>query len=341
MHAAVVSRIKIMSNLDIAERRLPQDGKCKINTGSRRVDIRVSTLPTIYGEKIVMRLLDRGTLLLDLEDLGFDPEDLIKFQLAIRRPHGMILLTGPTGSGKSTTLYAGLNFINSPEKNIVTVEDPVEYELEGINQIQMKPQIGLTFAQALRHILRQDPDIIMIGEIRDRETAEIAIQSALTGHLVLSTLHTNDAVSTINRLVYMGVEPYLIVAALDLVIAQRLVRRICLDCKEAYAPMEGVLDTFGLSGANGQGLEFYCGRGCAQCGRTGYLGRVALYEVFSLTDRIKQLILGGADEGTLREEARRDGMKTLMERGLGKVLGGITTFEEVLGVTSVDGKIEG
>jgi len=340
MHSAIVSRIKIMSNLDIAERRLPQDGKCRVRIGPKKIDIRVATIPTIYGEKVVMRILDRSTLLLSLNDLGFEREEQRKFRDALARPYGMVLLTGPTGSGKSTTLYAGLNYINSPEKNIVTVEDPVEYELEGINQIQVKPQIGLTFAQGLRHILRQDPDIIMVGEIRDLETAEIAVHAALTGHLVLSTLHTNDAVSAINRLVHMGIKPYLIAASLNLVIAQRLARRICSGCKEPHTLPTKMLDRLNPLVLERRDFKFSRGKGCVQCGNTGHLGRVALYEVFVLSTRIKDLILSGTSESVLKQEATREGMRSLWESGVRKVLEGISTFEELLSITS-DGKETG
>lgn len=329
---AIVSRIKIISDMNIAERRLPQDGRCKVRIGDKAVDIRVSTLPTIYGEKVVMRLLDKSKVLLSLKDLGFDPDDQAKVEEVLKKPWGTILVTGPTGSGKTTTLYAGLNYLRSPGKNIITVEDPVEYELEGINQVQVRSGIGLTFANTLRSILRQDPDIIMIGEIRDLETAEIAIQAALTGHLVLSTLHTNNAPSAITRMMDMGVPPYLIASSVDMVIAQRLGRRICQNCKEPYDVPQEILKHLNVSIPD-RGFKFYRGKGCEQCGNTGYLGRVALYEVFPLSDIVKELVLGKVSEASLREQAVHEGMSDLRASGIRKVLDGLTTVEEILAVT--------
>ncbi len=326
----IVSRIKILSNLDIGEKRLPQDGRCRIKIGKKGIDMRISTLPTVFGEKVVIRLLDKSGLL-SMEELGFEPEDREKFKEILKRPYGIILLTGPTGSGKTTTLYSGLSYINSPHKNLVTVEDPVEYELKGINQTQVKPQIGLTFAKSLRHILRQDPDIIMIGEIRDLETAQIAVQASLTGHLVLSTLHTNDAVSVISRLSYMGIEPYLIAATLDLVIAQRLVRRICPACKEEDVLSEEIVKRFNLSLPSQ--AKVYKGKGCPECENSGYHGRIALYEIFELDREIKKMILERKDEISLQKESIKKGMRTLRARGLEKVIQGVTTLEEVLGTT--------
>lgn len=331
MQAAVISRIKIMGDMDIAERRVPQDGRCKISAKGKKVDLRISTLPTVHGEKVVLRLLDKSNLFTDINDLGFEPDGLEKFLRTIQRPHGMMLLTGPTGSGKTTTLYSALAQINSPDKNIITVEHPVEYEVEGINQVHAHPEIGLTFASALRAILRQDPDVVMIGEIRDLETAKIAIQAAQTGHLVFSTLHTNDAVSTVNRLMYIGVEPYLIVSSLNLIIAQRLVRRVCSACKEPYTPPQDVLDRLGAE--NVSDATYYRGRGCDQCGGDGYKGRAGIHEVFEVTRRIEELILKGVTEQELLEGAIAEGMSTLTQTGIHKAAQGITTLEEILSAT--------
>ena len=321
-YSGVVSRIKILSNLDIAERRLPQDGRFRIKIGNKSLDLRVSTFPTIFGEKAVIRILDRSNLILSLQELGMETQQLTAFQNSLRKPHGIILVTGPTGSGKTTTLYAGLSYLNNPAKNIVTVEEPVEYELEGINQTQARPEIGLTFARYLRHIVRQDPDIIMIGEIRDFETAEIAIRSALTGHLVLSTLHTNDSISTILRLVDMGIKPYLLPPSLNLIIAQRLVRRLCPECKER-APAPDFLPP---------GTKCYRPKGCPFCNETGYWGRIGIYETLEMTPELKRVIAKGADGDALRKEAKRQGMKTLFDSGLSKLTQGITSLEEVLSV---------
>ena len=331
MQSAVISRVKIMGSMDIAEHRIPQDGRCKISAKGRTVDLRINTLPTVYGEKVVLRLLDKTNLFTDINDLGFDEGELEKFERTIMRPHGMMLVTGPTGSGKTTTLYSALHRINSPEKNIITVEHPVEYELDGINQVHARPEIGLTFASALRAILRQDPDIVMIGEIRDLETATIAIQAAQTGHLVFSTLHTNDAVSSVNRLVNIGLEPYLIVSSLNLVLAQRLVRRVCSECKEEYQLPQEVLDR--LAAEEIPDAVYYTGRGCDKCGGKGYRGRAGLYEVFEVSRKISEMILSGATEGELRDQAVAEGMTTLLQAGLRKAAQGITTLEEVLAVT--------
>lgn len=331
-YPAIVSRIKIISNLDIAERRLPQDGRTKAKIGSKEVDIRVSIIPTIYGEKVVMRLLDKTTMLMGLEELGFDKIELGKFKDAVSSPYGMVLLTGPTGSGKSTTLYGALNYINSPEKNIITVEDPVEYELRGINQIQVRTHIGLTFASCLRTILRQDPDVIMVGEIRDKETAEISIQSSLTGHMVFSTLHTNDAVSVITRLAYMGIEPFLISSALRLSIAQRLVRRICPKCKVPEKISEEVLKRIADDvNVKGKDVTFYKGEGCPDCNNKGYKGRVGLYELFQITPEVRKAINDGKSEEEIKIIAKeQQKMVTLREAGIKKALAGITSLEEVL-----------
>jgi type IV pilus assembly protein PilB len=331
---ALISRIKIMSKLDISEKRLPQDGRIKIklksNGRSRELDFRVSTLPTLFGEKVVMRLLDKEKLMLDMTRLGFEPESLVKFQRNITKPYGMVLVTGPTGSGKTNTLYSALQSLNTPETNIMTAEDPVEFNLPGINQVQMKEQIGLNFAAALRSFLRQDPNIILVGEIRDFETAEIAIKAALTGHLVLSTLHTNDAPSTISRLMNMGIEPFLVATSVNLIQAQRLIRRICKDCKTEHAlPPEGLVEV-GFSPEEAKQLKTYKGAGCAKCNNTGYKGRVGLYEVMEVTEDIRELILIGASALELRKRAIEDGMITLRESGLAKIRNGITTLEEVV-----------
>jgi general secretion pathway protein E len=330
LKAAITSRIKIMAKLNIAERRLPQDGRLKLRIAGNEIDFRVSTIPTMFGESIVMRLLNRESLILNLGELGFSPQTLDVFETLIKRPYGMILVTGPTGSGKTTTLYAALDKINSPEKKIITVEDPVEYQLDGVNQIQVKPQIGLTFASGLRSIVRQDPDIILIGEIRDAETAEIAIQSALTGHLVFSTLHTNDAPGAITRLLEMGVEDYLLASSLIGVLAQRLVRIICPYCKEPLPIQENI--NSGVEELLGTTTTYY-GKGCEQCAHTGYLGRSGIFEILPVTEEIKSLILKRADSGTIKELALKQGMKTLREDGWDKVRQGITTIAEVLRVT--------
>ncbi len=333
LQMAIVSRIKIMSNMDIAERRLPQDGRFTIKQGFREVDLRVSTLPTVFGEKVVMRLLEKGSLSLDMDSLGFSDEQLTIFRRYITKPHGMVLLTGPTGSGKTTTLYSALTEIKSSQTNIVTVEDPVEYQIKGIYQVQANPKIGLTFASGLRHILRQDPDIIMVGEIRDLETAEMAIRSALTGHLVFSTLHTNDAIGTIVRLINMGVESYLVCSSLSLTVAQRLVRKICPHCKESYTPTKEVIQGLGMDGKAQKGMLFNRGKGCRRCKDTGYYGRTAICEVLEMKAPIRNAILNGADIEMIRQAALTLGMSTLRESGLKKVEGGITTPEEVLRAT--------
>jgi len=331
---ALTSRIKIMSKLDIAEKRLPQDGRIKIklrnNGRSRELDFRVSTLPTLFGEKVVMRLLDKEKLMLDMTKLGFEPESLVKFQRNISKPYGMVLVTGPTGSGKTNTLYSALQSLNTPETNIMTAEDPVEFNLPGINQVQMKEQIGLNFAAALRSFLRQDPNIILVGEIRDFETAEIAIKAALTGHLVLSTLHTNDAPSTISRLMNMGIEPFLVATSVNLIQAQRLIRRICADCKEEHPVPPEALVEVGFRADEAKQLKTYKGRGCRTCNETGYKGRIGLYEVMEITDEVRELILIGASALELRKRAIEDGMISLRESGLQKIRGGVTTLEEVV-----------
>lgn len=334
---AVVSRLKIMSKLDIAERRLPQDGRIKLKLGKKReVDFRVSSLPCLFGEKVVMRILDKGNLALDLTKLGFEVGALKDFTEAINAPYGMVLVTGPTGSGKTTTLYSALSTINTQEINIMTAEDPVEYNLMGINQVQMKDEIGLNFAAALRSFLRQDPDVVMVGEIRDYETAEIGVKAALTGHLVLSTLHTNDAPSTINRLLNMGIEPFLVASSVILILAQRLCRRICSKCKEVDSVLPDALLKAGFKNEDIQGMVVYKGKGCDACNKTGYKGRVALYEVMPVKEDLRELILQGASSDEIKKKAISVGMKTLRMSGLEKVKEGMTTLEEVLDSTFSD-----
>lgn len=328
MQGFITARLKIMSKLNIAERRLPQDGRIKMQFDYKMVDIRVSTLPTIHGEKIVLRLLDLSTGVKPLEQLGFNGRNLQVFRDMIERPYGILLITGPTGSGKTTTLYSALNHLNVENVNIITVEDPVEYQLEGINQVHVNPAIGFTFAAGLRSILRQDPNIVMVGEIRDHETAEIAVRASLTGHLVLSTLHTNDAVSTITRLRDMEIQPYLIASSLVGVVAQRLVRRICPECKTAYTPSEQ--EQILLSSHGFQADKLYRGKGCGNCNRTGYRGRAAIHEVLCIDDEMRQRITGSASVDELREAAKRQGMTGLMEDGFEKVVQGVTTLQEVL-----------
>lgn len=334
---AITSRLKIMSNLDIAERRLPQDGRIKLRMGrNREMDFRVSVLPTLFGEKIVLRLLDKSNLELDMTKLGFEKQPLEWFLEAIHQPYGMCLVTGPTGSGKTTTLYSALSELNKSSENISTAEDPVEFNLQGVNQCQMQESIGLNFAAALRSFLRQDPDIVMVGEIRDFETAEISIKAALTGHMVLSTLHTNDAPSTINRLLNMGIEPFLVTSAVNVIVAQRLARRICQDCKEVHEyPRQTLLDMQVPEAMLDRPL--YKGRGCATCGDSGYKGRVALYEVLRCTDELKDYILQGYSTAELKAEAIRMGMNSLRMAGINKMLEGVTTPEEVVRNTAPDG----
>ena len=331
---AIISRVKIMSKLDISEKRLPQDGRIMIrmmhNGKKKQLDFRVSVLPTLYGEKIVMRLLDKENLRLDMTKLGFEPESLAKFQKAIFKPYGMVLVTGPTGSGKTNTLYSSIAQLNKSDTNIVTAEDPVEFQLPGINQVQMKEQIGLNFATALRSFLRQDPNIILVGEIRDFETAEIAIKAALTGHLVLSTLHTNDAPATISRLMNMGIEPFLVATSVHLICAQRLARRICQDCKYPEDLNPQVLIDSGFTPEEARTAKAYKGRGCAACGNKGYKGRVGLYEVLEVTDEVRELILVGASSLEIKRKAIEQGMISLRGSGLIKVAAGLTTLEEVI-----------
>jgi len=337
LQPAIISRIKIMAKLNIAERRLPQDGRIKLRVMGKGIDFRVSTIPIMLGESVVMRILDRSSVVLDLEKLGFPSETLKEFEELIVKPYGMILVTGPTGSGKTTTLYAALEKINSPEKKIITVEDPVEYQLKGVNQIQVKPQIGLTFSSGLRSIVRQDPDVILVGEIRDYETAEIGIQSALTGHLVFSTLHTNDAAGAVSRLLEMGAEDYLISSCLIGLMAQRLVRVLCPHCRASYRPEPNMLEEMGINPTEGLKVGIYEAKGCEKCANTGYRGRTGIYELLSVTDDIKNFILKKSDAGSIKRQAIENGMRTLRQDGWEKVKKGITSVSEVLRVTLEEG----
>jgi type IV pilus assembly protein PilB len=331
---AITSRLKIMAKLDISEKRLPQDGRIKIKMKlqgkNKEMDYRVSVLPTLFGEKIVLRLLDKENLMLDMTKLGFEQESLTRFERAIFKPYGMVLVTGPTGSGKTNTLYSSISRVNTPETNIMTAEDPVEFNLHGINQVQMKEAIGLNFAAALRSFLRQDPNIILVGEIRDFETAEIAVKAALTGHLVLSTLHTNDAPSTVSRLMNMGIEPYLVATSVHLIAAQRLVRRLCKECKEPLPMPPQALMDIGFSAEDAKSVAVYKGRGCTTCNNTGYKGRVGLYEVLEITDAIREMVLTGASAIELKNRASEEGMISLRGSGLRKLKAGLTTVEEVV-----------
>jgi len=334
LSAAVISRIKIMANLDIAERRLPQDGRIRLRVQGKEIDLRVSTVPTMHGESVVMRILDKGGVALDFARLGFEDDTLKAFLDVLLQPHGILLVTGPTGSGKTTTLYTALDRLNQPDVKILTVEDPVEYQMPGINQIQVKPQIELTFANALRSIVRQDPDVIMIGEIRDLETAQIAVQSALTGHLVLSTVHTNDAPSTVNRLLDMGVEDYLLTSTVIGILAQRLVRTLCEQCKEPYVALPEIVEQMGLrSLAHAGDVQLWRAKGCSACAHTGYMGRISIMEMLPMTDGLRSLVMKHAGSGELRAQAVSEGMPTMYEDGMRKALKGVTTFEEVLRVT--------
>jgi type IV pilus assembly protein PilB len=334
---AVISRVKIMASLDISERRLPQDGRIKLKLGKdKEMDFRVSVLPTLFGEKIVLRLLDKSNLQLDMTKLGFEDKQLADFMKAIHQPYGMVLVTGPTGSGKTTTLYSALQELNKTTRNISTAEDPVEYNLMGINQVQMHEDVGLNFATALRAFLRQDPNIIMVGEIRDFETAEIAVKAALTGHLVLSTLHTNDAPSTVSRLLNMGVEPFLVTASVNLILAQRLARKICTECKQPVESNSKALIDLGVKPDVAQKLQLFKGSGCRTCSNTGYKGRIALYEVMPFSEPLKELVLQGASTAEVKAEAIRQGMKSLRMSGIEKLQSGITTVEEVLRVSVAD-----
>ncbi|HEX6794053.1 MAG TPA: type II secretion system ATPase GspE [Casimicrobiaceae bacterium] len=337
LSAAVISRIKIMANLDIAERRLPQDGRIRLRVQGKEIDLRVSTVPTMHGESVVMRILDKGGVALDFAKLGFEDDALSVFLDVLLQPHGVLLVTGPTGSGKTTTLYTALDRLNQPDVKILTVEDPVEYQMPGINQIQVKPQIDLTFANALRSIVRQDPDVIMIGEIRDLETAQIAVQSALTGHLVLSTVHTNDAPSTVNRLLDMGVEDYLLTSTVIGILAQRLVRKLCEHCKEPYVALPELVEQMRLRKfSQAADITLWHAKGCSHCANTGYTGRICITEIMPMTDAIRSLVMKHANAAELRAEAIRVGMVPMYEDGMRKAVKGVTTFEEVLRATRED-----
>ena len=331
----VVSRIKVMAGMDIAERRMPQDGRCSVRVGNREIDLRVSTVPTSYGERCVLRLLDKSTGLFGLSELGMWEDDLKRFDSILGRSHGVIFVTGPTGSGKSTTLYASLNRMNSIEKNIITIEDPIEYQLEGISQMQVASKKGMTFVTALRHVLRQDPDVIMIGEVRDQETARMAIQSSLTGHLVFSTLHTNDSAGAISRLLDLGVEPYLVSSSLIAVLAQRLVRKICPECRQRYQPSEHELRELGI-GSSAAGGEFFVGAGCSKCFNTGYKGRAGIYELMMMDEELREMVNLRVTAGTIKQKAIEKGLQTLRMDGARKVMAGQTTIAEVLRVTQAD-----
>ena len=335
IQSGVISRLKIMADIDIAERRVPQDGRLSVTAHGKKVDLRVATLPTVWGEKVVMRILDNSTARLDLADLGFAPENYARFETSYTKPYGMILVTGPTGSGKSTTLYATLNIVSRPEINVITVEDPVEYRLAGVNQVQVNPKAGLTFAGALRSILRSDPDVVLIGEIRDHETAQIAVEAALTGHLVLATLHTNDAPSALIRLTEMGIEPFLVGSALDSVLAQRLARRLCERCKEPYEPSEPELVAARFPWLPGEPVPLlHRAVGCSGCAKTGYKGRLALHEVMTVTEDIERLAVSRASSTEVAEVARRQGMVSLRDDGWSKVIEGVTSVEEILRVVA-------
>jgi len=340
VQGALASRVKIMAGLNIAEKRIPQDGRIEIKVADKAIDIRVSILPVAFGERIVMRLLDKTRTFATLEDLGLSERNLRVLIKSIAQPSGIIFITGPTGSGKTTTLYSILGRLSTPEVNIVTVEDPIEYQMQGIGQVQVKAKIGLTFAAALRSILRQDPDIIMIGETRDQETAQIAIQSALTGHLVLSTLHTNSAPATITRLLDMGVEPYLIASSIVSACAQRLIRRLCDDCKAAYKPSQELLTSVGLSQSEATGITFYQSKGCHKCINTGFKGRLAIFEIMEMTNDIARLTIERADTSRLKQQAQKDGMTLLLQDGVRKITQGVTTIEEVLSVAARGQEVE-
>ncbi len=330
LQLAIVSRLKVMANMNIAERRLPQDGRIKLSMSDREIDLRVSSIPTVNGESIVMRILDKTMMMIGLEQIGLMPQDQERFEKIIRQPHGIVLVTGPTGSGKTTTLYASLMRIYSPMLKMITTENPVEYQLEGVVQVNINERVGLTFASCLRSILRQDPDIIMVGEIRDLETASIAIEAALTGHLVLSTLHTNDAPGAITRMIDMNVEPFLVTSTVEGVLAQRLVRTICTGCRDPYHPPEELLTELDVSPEMTHGITFYQGKGCTDCNYTGYRGRIGIFELMTISDSIKELILNREPTSLIRRQARKEGMKTMREDGWEKIVRGITTFEEII-----------
>lgn len=338
MHNGVISRLKVMANLDIAEHRIPQDGRFRLKIQEKEIDFRVSVLPSYFGEKVVLRVLDKGQALLDIEKLGFEDIPLKSLKDAAKRPHGMILVCGPTGAGKTTTLYSVLKLLDAPDKNIITVEDPVEFRIHGINQVSIRPEVKLTFASALRSILRQDPDIIMVGEIRDGETADISIKAALTGHMVLSTLHATTAVGAVTRLVNIGIEPFLITSSVLLAGSQRLVRKVCEKCKETYEPSAELMEQLGMDkkAFKGEKILFARGKGCETCAKKGYWGRAVLLETLTFTPAVKELILKGAQEHEIKALARKEGMKTMREDGIAKIIKGLTTPEEVVRVTMKD-----
>jgi len=336
LQASVISRVKIMAGMDIAEKRLPQDGRIRIEIGGKELDLRVSTLPAIYGESVVLRILDKSSFLFGLKELGFMAEDEKKFECLIKAPNGIFLVTGPTGSGKTTTLYASLSHINGPDRKLITVEDPVEYQISGINQVQVKPQINLTFATGLRSILRQAPDVIMVGEIRDFETAQVAIQAALTGHLVFSTLHTNDAPGAVTRLIDMGIKPYLVASSVQAVLAQRLVRVICPSCKTEYKPSKEEIMAVNLKPEQLKNAKFYRGKGCDECANTGYKGRIGIFELLVMSDEVREVVFEKVSSNIIKEKAKALGMVTLREDGVRKVLKGMTTISEVMRVTQQD-----
>jgi general secretion pathway protein E/type IV pilus assembly protein PilB len=336
LQGSVISRIKLMAGIDIAEKRLPQDGRIRVRLSDKDLDLRVSTLPGIYGESVVMRILDKSSLLIGLEEIGFLTEDRKKFEELIEMPNGTLLVTGPTGSGKTTTLYAALNYINKPNKKLITIEDPVEYQIKGINQVQIRPQVGLTFSSGLRAMLRQAPDVILVGEIRDKETASIAIQAALTGHLIFSTLHTNDAPGAVTRLIDMGVKGYLVASTLQAVLAQRLVRRICPTCKEPYTPKPEEIKALGLKEEDLAGAQFMMGKGCPECSNTGFRGRQAIFEMLIVNDTIREMIFEKKSSSEIKSKAVQMGMKTLKEDGKIKALKGVTTISEVVRVAQMD-----
>ena len=334
--AALSSRIKVMADLDIAERRLPQDGRISLTVQGKPVDLRVSVLPTMFGESVVLRVLDRSQVSFDLEKLGLRKKDRELVRQLIHKPNGIIIVTGPTGSGKTTTLYSAMNELNNVETKLITTEDPVEYDIDGLIQVQMKPDIGLTFARCLRSILRQDPDIILVGEIRDLETAEIAAQASLTGHVVFTTLHTNDAPSSIARLLDLGVEPFLVTATLEGIVAQRLVRKICEKCKTQFEPTEGQLSELSLTPDDIKGKQFYYGRGCGKCNNTGYRGRTAIFEIMTFNDEIRDLVMNQASTNVLRAAGRKAGMRLLRDNGLAAIYDGITTIDEIVKETTTE-----
>ncbi len=336
LQGAVISRVKIMAGMDIAEKRMPQDGRIRVQVGARGLDLRVSTLPALYGESVVLRILDKSSYMMGLDELGFSPDDEKKFKKIVRLPHGIFLVTGPTGSGKTTTLYGALHYINKPDRKLITIEDPVEYQITGVNQVQVRPQINLTFAAGLRSILRQAPDVIMVGEIRDFETAQIAIQASLTGHMVFSTLHTNDAPGALTRLIDMSIKPYLVASAVQAIMAQRLVRVICKNCKMEYEPTGVDISMLRSAKPLPNNAKFYKGKGCGECSQTGYRGRIAIFELLIIQDKLREMVFDNRPANELKKKARELGMHTLREDGIRKALKGVTTISEVIRITQQD-----